>query len=56
MNAITVRNSRQLEDPIGKAKPSEVEKEGIEPQGEETWVEGEKPVTPAPYKPKIPFP
>jgi len=56
MNAITLRNGRQLEDPIGKAKPSEVEKEGNEPQGKETRVEGEKPATPTPYKPKIPFP
>jgi len=56
MNAITLRNGRQLEDPIGKAKPSEVEKESNELQGEETRVESEKPTTPAPYKPKIPFP
>jgi len=42
MNAITVRNGRQLEDPIGKAKPSEDEKESNEPQGEETRVESEK--------------
>jgi len=56
MNAITLRNGRQLEEPIGKAKPSEVEKEGNKPQGEETRVESEKPATPAPYKPKIPFP
>jgi len=56
MNFITLRNGRQLEDPIGKAKPSEVEKESNEPQGEETRVESEKPATPIPYKPKIPFP
>ena len=47
MNAITLRNGRQLEDPIGKANPSEVEKESNEPQGEETRVESEKPATPA---------
>jgi len=38
MNAITLRNGRQLEDPIGKAKPNEIEKESNEPQGEETRV------------------
>jgi len=47
MNAIILRDGRQLEDPIGKAKPSEVEKAGNEPQDEETRVEGEKPATPA---------
>ena len=56
MNAITLRNCRKLEDPIVKAKPSRDEKEGSEPQGEETKVEGEKQATPTPYKPKIPFP
>ena len=56
MNSITLRNGRKLENPIVKAKSSEVEKEGNEPQGEETKVEGEKPATPTPYKPKIPFP
>jgi len=56
MNAITLRNGRQLEDPIGKTKPSEVEKESNEPQGEETRIESEKPATLAPYIPNIPFP
>jgi hypothetical protein len=56
MNAITLRNGRQLEDPIGKTKTSEVEKESNEPQSEEPKVESEKPIVPSPYNPKIPFP
>jgi len=40
MNDITLRNGRQLEDLTGKTKPSKVEKESNEPQGEETRVEG----------------
>jgi len=56
MNAVTLRNGKQLEDPVGKVKPSEVEKEGNESQDEETRVESDKPTTPPPYKPKIPFP
>jgi len=56
MNDITLRNGRQLEDPIGKTKPSEVEKESNVSQVEETKVESEKPNAPPPYKPKIPFP
>ena len=56
MNASILRNGRQLEDPIGKAKTSEVEKESNEPRSEENKVESEKPESPPPYKPKIPFP
>jgi len=60
LNVVTLRNGRQLEDPIGKAKPKEIEKEICEPQVEETRVEGEeqqgKETTPPPFKPKIPFP
>jgi len=60
MNAVTLRNGRQLEDPVDKAKPKEIEKEICEPQVEETRVEGEKPqgkeTTPPPFRPKIPFP
>jgi len=56
MNVVTLRNGRQLEDPVGKAKPSETEKKSNEPQGEETRVESEKPITPPPYKPKILLP
>jgi len=56
MNVVTLRNGRQLEDPVGKAKPNEIKKEISEPQGEETRVESEKPTTPPPFNPKIPFP
>jgi hypothetical protein len=60
MKAVTLRNGRQLEDPVRKAKPSEVEREISEPQGEEIRVESEEPqvveTTPPPFKPKIPFP
>jgi len=60
MNVVALRNGRQLEDPVGKAKPKEIEKEICEPQVEETRVEGEKPqgkeTTPPPFKPKIHFP
>ena len=43
MKAVTLRNGRQLEDPVGKAKPKEIEKEICERQVEETRVEGEEP-------------
>ena len=56
LNAITLRNGRQLGDLVGKPKTSEVEKESSEPQGEETKVESEKPKAPPSYKPKILFP
>ena len=56
MNVVTLRNGRQLEDPVGKAKPNEIEKKNSEPQGEEIRVESEKLITPSPFKPKIPFP
>jgi len=56
MNSVTLRNGKQLEGPIGKANPSEIEKESSEPQVEEIRVESEKQITPPPFKPKIPFP
>jgi len=56
MNVVTLRNGRKLEDPIGKAKLSETEKDSNEPQGEETRAKSERPITPLPYKPKIHFP
>jgi len=51
MNVVTLRNGRQLEDLVEKAKSSEIDKESNEPQGEESRVESEKPITPIPYKP-----
>ena len=56
MNAITLRNGRQLEDPVGNPKTNEVEVESEKPQSEKVVVESEKPIVPTPYKPKIPFP
>ena len=56
MNAVTLRNGRQLVDPVGKVKASEIEKENSEPKGEETRVERDKTITPPLFKPKIPFP
>jgi len=56
MNAITLRNGRQLEDPVMKTKTNEVEVESEKPKSENVVVESEKPNAPPPYKPKIPFP
>jgi len=56
MNAVTLRNDKKLECPIGKANPSGIEKESSEPQVEEIRVESEKQITPPSFKPKIPFP
>jgi len=56
LNAITLRNGRQLEDPVGNPKTNEVEVESEKPQSEKVVVESEKPIVPTPYKPKIPFP
>jgi len=56
LNDVTLRNGRQLEDPVVKTKASQVEKESNEPQGDETKVESENPNAPPPYKPKISFP
>jgi len=50
INAITLRNGRQLEDPVGKPKTSKVVKESNEPQGEEAIGESEKPIVPTPYQ------
>jgi hypothetical protein len=56
MTVITLRNGRQLKDPVGKSKTNEGEKESDKPHSEEAEVESEKPNAPPPYKPKIPFP
>jgi len=39
MNTITLRNRRQLEDPLGKPKKNEVEVESEKPQSEKVVVE-----------------
>jgi len=56
MNDITLRNGRQLEDPVVETKTIEVEVENEKPQCEKFVVESENPNTPPPYKPKILFP
>jgi len=56
INAITLRDGIQLEDPVVETKTIEVEVESEKAQSEKVVVESEKPNTPPPYKPKIPFP
>jgi hypothetical protein len=56
MNDITLRNGRQLEDPIMRTKTIEVEVESEKPHSKKVVVESEKPNAPPPYKPKISFP
>jgi len=56
MNAITLRNGRQLEDPIGKTKTDEVEVESKKPQSEKAVAMSEKPNVPLPYKQKNSIP
>ena len=55
-NSITLRNGKQLEGPIGKANPNEIEKESSEPQVEGISLESKKQITPPPFKPNIHFP
>jgi len=56
MNDITLRNGRQLEDPVVETKTIEVEVESENPQSKKIVVESEKPNTSPPCKPKIPLP
>jgi len=56
INAITLRDGKQLEDPVVKTKTIEVKVESEKPHSEKVVVESEKPNTPSPCKPKIPFP
>jgi len=56
INAITLRDGKQLEDPVVKTTTIESEIESDEPQSEKAIGESEKPIVPTPYKPKIPFP
>jgi len=56
INAITLRDCKQLEDPVVKTTTIESEIESDEPQSEKAIGESEKPIVPTPYKPKIPFP
>jgi len=56
MNDVTLRNGRQLEDPVVKRKTIEDEVESEKPRSEKVVVESEEPNAPPPYKPKIHFP
>ena len=56
INAVTLRNGRQLEDPVEKSKPNEGEKESDELQSEEAKVESQKPNAPPPDKKKNSIP
>jgi len=54
INAITLRDGKQLEDPVVKTKTIEGE-ESDKPKSEKAIGENEKPFA-SPYKPKVPFP
>jgi len=56
INAITLKDGKQLEDPVVKSKIIEGEVESEKPQSKKVVVESEKPNTPTPYKPNISFP
>jgi len=55
-NAITLRDGKQLKDPVVETKTIEVVVESEKARSEKFVVESEKPNTPPTYKPKIPFP
>jgi len=56
MNDITLRNGRQLEDPVVETQTIEVEVESEKPQSEKVVVESENHNASPPCKPKIPLP
>ena len=56
VNAITLRDCKQLEDPVVETKTIVVRVETEKPQSEKVVVESEKLNTPPPYKPNIPLP
>ena len=56
INSTTLRDCKQLEDPVVKTTTIESEIESDEPQSEKAIGESEKPIFPTPYKQKIPFP
>jgi hypothetical protein len=56
ISAITLRDGKQLEDPIVKVKNNEGEIGSNKPQSEKAIGDNEKPLVSAPYKSKIPFP
>jgi hypothetical protein len=56
MNALTLRNGRQLEDLVVKTKKNEGEAESKKPHSEKTIGESEKSIVLQHHKLKIPFP
>ena len=56
INAIKLRDGKQLEDPVMKTKTIKREVESEKPQGEKAIGESDKPIVSPPHKPKIPFP
>jgi len=56
INDITVRDGKQLEDPVVEAKTIENGVDSEKPQSKKVVVESEKINTPPPYKPNIPLP
>jgi len=55
ISAITLRDGKQLEDPVVKVKNNEEEIGSDEPQSEKTIGENEKPLVSPPNEPKIPL-
>jgi hypothetical protein len=56
INAIKLRDGKQLEDPVMKTKTIKGEVESEKPQVEKAIGESDKPIVSPPHKPKIPFP
>jgi len=56
INAITLRDGKQLKDPVVKTKTIEGEIESEKTQSEKAIRESDKPIVSLPHKPKIPFP
>ena len=56
INAITLRDGKQLEDPVVKTKTIKGDIESEKPQSEKAIGESDKPIVSPPHKPKIPFP
>jgi len=55
ISAITLRDGKQLEDPVVKVKNNEGEIWSDEPQSEKVIGENEKPFVSPPHEPKIPL-
>jgi len=55
ISAITLKDGKQLEDPVVKVKNNEGEIGSDEPQSEKAIGENEKPLVSPPHEPKIPL-